>query len=273
MRYWTERVDTRERGCGMRISSAWLVPLATAIWAVWTWAHQHSLEREKERERVTALYLNPFLSACEDLQSRIYKLLELEGLPALRERYPDGSYAEETLYLIVRFFGWLSALNRYGPYTQDRTVTRCTVAIRRAFGTSGRGYPVGPFNFFAAEQKALGKLVMHSVEGEYGNEMDTISFYEFRDIVRSPHRFPESPAVKQTLETLREAKSAEDIAGRERLAEAQNHLVDLLTYLEGKEDYKIFAGNRKRCRLARKAKAEPVPLRKRRSASRRVARA
>jgi len=44
---------------------------------------------------MTALYINPFLSACEDLQSRIYKLLELDGLPKLRERYPDGGYMEK----------------------------------------------------------------------------------------------------------------------------------------------------------------------------------
>ena len=103
----------------------WLIPLAMGTWAVLTWAHGREQEREKQRMRITALYVNPFLSACEDLQSRIYKILELGGLDVLKERYPDGSYAEETLYLIVRYFGWSAAVNRYGPYTQgsdgDRT--------------------------------------------------------------------------------------------------------------------------------------------------------
>lgn len=231
----------------MRLSTAWLVPAATAIWAVLTWAHQHSLEREKERERITALYVNPFLSACEDLQSRIYKLLELDGLPALRDRYPDGSYAEETLYLVVRFFGWLTAVNRYGPYTQDPVVMRLATGVRRTFATSKTGYPVGPFNFLPAEQKALGKMVMHSVEDEYGHELDTMSYYEFRDLVRSPSRMPESDAVTQSLETLRNADTARDIGGRERLAETQHHLVDLLNYLEEKEGYSLFDGERLKC--------------------------
>ncbi len=231
----------------MAFPTAWLVPAATAVWAVWTWAHQHSLERDKERQRITALYVNPFLSACEDLQSRIYKLLELDGLTALRKRYPDGSYAEETLYLIVRFFGWLAAVTRYGPYTQDPVVTRLAVAVRRAFATSRQGYPVGAFNFFSAEQRALGKIVMHSVEGEYGHEMDTISYYEFREIVRSAERVANSVAVLQTLETLRNASTVEDIEGRERLAEAQHRLVDLLDYVERKEGYRLFAGKRKKC--------------------------
>jgi len=238
-----------------RFPTAWLVPAATAAWAVWTWAHEQSLERERERARITALYVNPFLSACEDLQSRIYKIIELEGLTTLRERYPDGAYAEETLYLIVRFFGWLAAVSRYGPYTQDAVMIKYSAAIRRAFATSNADRTVGPFNFFPAEQKALGKMVMHSMEGEYGHEMDTISYYEFREVIQSPYRMPESSAVTQTLETLRAAKCTEDIDGWERLAEAQNHLVDLLNYLESKEGYSYFPAKRKKCSSVRQVES------------------
>ncbi len=233
------------------IPTAWLIPAATAIWAVWTWAHENSLVRARERERMAALYVSPFLSACEDLQSRIFKILELDGLPSLRARYPDGSYAEETLYLIVRFFGWLAAVNRYGPYTQDPKVIRLASAVRRSFATSKNVNVVGPFNFFLTEQKALGKMVMHHMEGEYGHEMDTISYYEFRDVVNTPHRMPESPAVTQTILALKNAKRAEDIPGRERLAEAQYHLVELLNYIEKKEGYSLFIGERKKCRYLR----------------------
>lgn len=235
------------------IPTTWLVPLATAAWAVWTWAHSYALEQQRERARITALYVNPFLSACEDLQSRIYKIIELEGLTTLRERYPDGSYAEETLYLIVRFFGWLAAVSRYGPYTQDPVVIGHATAIRRAFATSSGHRRVGPFNFFPAEQKALGKLVMHNMEGEYGHEMDTISYYDFREILQSSYRRPASSAVAQTLETLHTAKATEDIEGWERLVEAQNHLVDLLNYLEEKEGYSYFPAERKKCRPSRDA--------------------
>ena len=66
-------------------------------------AQDREQERLKERARLAALYVNPFLSACEDLQSRIYHILALGGLRALRQRYPDGAYAAETLYLIVRY--------------------------------------------------------------------------------------------------------------------------------------------------------------------------
>jgi len=224
----------------------WLIPVATAAWAIWTWAHDHERERQRERARMAALYVSPFLSACEDLQSRIYKILELEGLRSLRERYPDGAYAEETLYLIVRFFGWSAAVSRYGPYTQDPEVVRLATAVRRAFATSGAKRPVGPFNFFLPEQKALGKMVMHSVEGEHGRELDTVSYYEFMEKLKSPP-LSESASVKQSVEALRNAQDAQEILGRDRLAEAQTYLVDLLTYLEGQEGYSLFAGERKKC--------------------------
>ena len=229
------------------IPATWLVPAATAAWAAWTWAHAHSLQREKERARITALYVYPFLSAYEDLQSRIYKILELDGLPGLGKRYPDGSHGEETLYTLVRFFGWMVAVNRYGPYTQHATVIRYSTAIRRAFATSSRDNKVGPFNFFAAEQKAPGKMVMQNMDGEFGPEMDTISYYEFRDCIRSPYRKPESSAVEQILETLHKAKHAKDIVGKERLILAQNHPADLLNYLEKKLGYSYFPATRKKC--------------------------
>jgi len=54
--------------------------------------------------------------------------------------------------------------------------------------------------------------------------------------------------VKQTLENLRNARSVDDIGGQDRLAEAQNHLVDLLEYLEEKEGYSLFIGEREKCR-------------------------
>lgn len=224
----------------------WLIPVATAAWAVWTWAHDHEKERQRERTRMAALYVSPFLSACEELQSRIYKVLELGGLDALRQRYPDGAYAEETLYLMVRFFGWSAAVNRYGPYTQDPEVIGLVTSIRRAFSTSSSKRPVGPFNFFIPEQKALGKIVMHSVEGEYGNELDTISFYDFKEKLSEPP-LSNSESVQQTLDVLRTAQGVQDIAGRERLADAQNHLVDLLIYLEASEGYSLFAGERAKC--------------------------
>jgi len=240
----------------------WLVPLAMGVWAVVTWAHGQERERDRERKRITALYVNPFLSACEDLQSRIYKILVLNGLDVLRERYPDGCYAEETMYLLVRYFGWLSAVSRHGPYTQDPVVIEHTRKVRRAFSTTTSGHPVGAFNIFVPEQKALGKIVMQTSEGEHGHEFDTISFYEFKEHLANPP-LGESHSIKQSLDALRNANNADDIPGRQRLAEAQSHIVDLLRYLEEREGYTLFEGKREKCVDIKKL-PDPVSMRMRR---------
>jgi hypothetical protein len=230
----------------ININMQWLIPLASAIWAVWTWAADHERDRKKERARIAALYVNPFLSACEDLQSRIYSVLELGGLGALRKRYPDGFYAEETLYLIVRCFGWMLAVERHGPYTQDPVMMRLASSVRSAFATASSAQQVGPFNFFHPEQKGLGKLVMTRVEGSDGVEPDTISCYEFKKRLASPP-LSDSEAVKETLEALRNADDAKTLPGSDRLMEVQNHLVELLAYVEKNEGYTLFRGERKKC--------------------------
>lgn len=224
----------------------WLIPVAMGLWAVWTWSHEHEQYRQKERTRMGALYVNPFISACEDLQSRIYNLLELDGLRSLRERYPDGSYAEETLYLIARYFGWAVTVHRHGPYAQNAVVMQLTEAVRRAFAIADSTHPVGPFNFFHAEQKALGKLVMVRMEGEHGVELDTLSYYAFKERLAAPP-LCESASVRESLEALRTTQDIGALTGRERLAEAQYHLVGLLQYLEPREGYCLFAGEREKC--------------------------
>ena len=150
------------------------------------WATDRERERATERARISALYVNPFLSSCEDLQSRIYSILELGGLDSLRKRYPDGSYADETLYLIVRYFGWAVAVERRGQYTQDPVVMPLGSAVRSAFSTAPSAQQVGPFNFFHPEQKAMGKLVMTTKQEQYGLEPDTISYHDFKKCLNTP---------------------------------------------------------------------------------------
>ena len=232
----------------ININMQWLMPLATAAWAVWTWASDREQERNKERERRSALYVNPYLSACEDLQSRIYSILELGGLSLLRKRFPDGSYAEETLYLVFRYFGWAVAVERHGEYTRDPVVMRLASTVRSAFSRAASVEQVGPFNFFQTEQKAMGKLVMTTVGGQYGVEPETISYQEFKKLLNSPP-MSESESLMETLEALRRADDAESLPGRDRLAKVQNHLVDLLDYIEGKVGYSVFFGKRKKCRI------------------------
>src|SRR5262245_42144823 len=224
----------------------WLISVAMGLWAVWTWSQTQEHELQSRRDRLAALFVNPFMSACEDLQSRIYNILQLGGLRTLRKRYPDGAYAEETLYLIVRYFGWAATLSRYSPYSKDPVVFRLSEAVRDAFATTGGAFSVGAFNFFHPEQKALGKMVMSRTQGQHGIELDTISSYRFKERLAHP-ALSNSQAVQQSLQALRDTENAEDLPGRNRLEKAQQHLVDLLNYLEAREGYRLFMGERKKC--------------------------
>jgi len=224
----------------------WLISVAMGLWAVWRWSQTQEDERQSRRDQLAALFVNPFMSACEDLQSRIYSILELGGLHTLRKRYPDGTYAEDTLYLIVRYFAWAATLSRYSPYSKDPVAFRLAEAVRDAFATTGVGFPVGAFNFFHPEQKALGKIVMGRTPGQHGIELDTISTYKFKERLALP-ALSNSQSVQQTLQALRDTENAEDLPGRNRLEKAQHHLVDLLNYLEEQEGYRLFVGERKKC--------------------------
>jgi hypothetical protein len=135
-------------------------------------------------------------------------------------------------------------MHRYGTHTQDPEVIRLTEAVHNAFATPK--YTVGAFTFFRPEQKALGKLVMHRFEGQFGVELDTIPYYTFQKQLLSPP-LSDSEAVKQTLEALRKATHGKNLEGWQRLVEAQKYLVDLLTYLEAKEGFTLFPGERLKC--------------------------
>jgi len=113
---------------------------------------------------------------------------------------------------------------------------------------------VGAFNFFHPEQKALGKMVMSRTPGQHGAELDTISSYKFRERLALP-ALSNSRSVQQSLEALRNAEDAENLPGRNRLEKAQHHLVDLLNYLEDREGYRLFAGERKKCSSPRERSA------------------
>ncbi|MCP3870545.1 MAG: hypothetical protein GY703_21120 [Gammaproteobacteria bacterium] len=228
------------------VPGQWLVAALTGAWGIWTWAHGQEQERQRKRAVEAALFVRPFLAACEDLQSRIYNIVDGTGLKTLRERYPDGSYAEETLYLLVRYLGWVTALQRYGPYTDDATAIRLATAVTGALSIADSDNPVGPFNIFQPEQRALGKMVIRRVRGQYGIELDTISYYEFKDRLKAPP-LSESESINQSLDALRTAVDAASMSGSGRLGGVQRNLAVLLGYLEAREGYSLFEGERKHC--------------------------
>jgi hypothetical protein len=107
--------------------------LAATLWSVWTWSEEQQKERQLKRDQEAALYVNPFLLATEDLQLRLYRILEEDELALYKKEYPDqyefGSPAAmRILYPLSQYFGWAHHTSRYGPYTRD---ARVLTAVRR----------------------------------------------------------------------------------------------------------------------------------------------
>lgn len=223
--------------------------VVTAIWTFMKWRGQREKElqsqeeeRKRQRRRWAALYVNPFLIACQELQSRMYNLMAQNALPRLRDRHPDGSYAEEILYLIAQYFAWERCIYRYSPYAQDETVILLTEKIRDALASSAPG--IGPFCFFRTEQRGLGQMVLERHAGEFGPEFDTIPLQEFRQRLQEPV-YAEQSSIAETLNALRNAKSIKDFDATisRRLATLQSLLVELLAYMENREGITLFASD------------------------------
>jgi hypothetical protein len=223
-----------------------IAAIITIMWAVIVWRKQRNKELDEERKRLSALYINPFMMSCEELQSRLYNILKLNGLNVLKERQPDGSYAEETVYLILNYFGWVNCIYRYGPYAQNNNVIDKIKKIRKLFGTGY--YGIGAFYFPRHHQTALGKSITRRVHGEFAFEFDPLSLYEFREKLTHPV-FRENKYIDDTIEGIRNA--AERLEGlepkeRERLAQIQCNLINLLEYLEGELKFSLSVGKRDR---------------------------
>jgi hypothetical protein len=225
----------------------------TALWTLKKWREQRDKEfqerekeRQQERKRLYALYVNPFLLACEELQSRLYNILAKEGLVALNTRSPDGSYAEETLYLVVQHFGWQRCVYRY---YHDPKIIQLLEQIRDAFATDR--YNVGAFCFHRPHQRSLGELIMLRTEGEYGFEFETKGYNEFLKLLAAPE-LQHMGAIQQTLTTLRSAKQFRDLPSdvSRRLVRIQRLLVELLNYIEEKENISFFYSEKQQRRSA-----------------------
>jgi hypothetical protein len=241
-----------------------MVAVGTGIWAVFTWVHQRRKDRSAERQRMAALYVHPFLFAAEELQSRLYNILELRGLEPLMDPANPHPFAEETLYLVAQYFGWERAILRHGPYTGDATVIKLTRAIRQDFATDSLG---SDLRIFHPEQSAIAQAMMRRVPGQLGQELEVMPSQEFRRALRPPasrrtvagwlDRSPQPSetssladieSLRRAINTLAATKDPNSPPGARRLARVQGHLVALLAYLERKERLRLFDGERRTAR-------------------------
>ena len=223
----------------LKLAAAFAASLVAIMIAVFGWYWQKRNELQAADKKAAALYVNPFLAACNDFQGRIYNILMLNGLSILHEQQPQGEYAPWTLYLVAQYFGWVGLVRRYTHYGQDQKFIELTEKIRNAFASES---PWGntPFRFGRPEQSALGQSVIVPRSGEFGSEFDSLPVYQFQAKLVGEPGFADSTTITATLEALKTATRSEMLRGHGRIALIQSLLVDLLTYVEDEEGFTVF---------------------------------
>ncbi|HET6514269.1 MAG TPA: hypothetical protein VFG09_03855 [Thermodesulfovibrionales bacterium] len=235
-----------------------LSALAAGVWSVLTWSGEQQRERRLKRDQEAALFVNSFMLSTEELQARLYSILEEGELAFYKKEYP-GKYdvgspaAIEILYRLGQYFGWARLIYRYGPYTRDSRVIELTRRIAKAW--ESRSFPGDAFRCSLDERSSLGAAVVRRV-GEVTAVLpvfESIPFFQFAQEVSDElnKRAPlyRSAAVRRTLEAIDRADRVEAMEGHERLAVLQNLLVELLAYLENREGFSVSIGERRKARV------------------------
>ena len=236
-----------------------LSALAASVWSVWTWREEQQKERQIKRDQESALFVNSLILAAEELQMRLYSMLEGDELAFYKKEYPEkydfGSpYAVEILYRFSQYFGWAQRNYRYGPYTNDPRVIELIRMIGETFENRSK-FPGDAFRFTIDERVSLGGAVVRRIGDETAliPTFESITLFDFQEEIsnKSSKHTPlyQSRAIRSTLAAIDRADRPEALEGLERLAVLQNLLVDLLTYLEGVEGFRVSIGARRRARL------------------------
>lgn len=233
--------------------AAWIGPVlgiaAAAVSGVFAWISKHAESRSAARERqrdVLKQSIEPLLYAASDLQSRIYNILRQDFLEAYRnssvDRWRDNT-VEYTCFLFAQYFGWAEATRQAALFresndlvtgtrtTRELTPVSIAAVIRGVSDALRTDSPGSDFMLFSGEQHAIGEL-MFSWDVVGGARYPTVMRYAtFAERFRNEEAF--RGWFRGIVEPLE--KGLSDVA-RERLADVQNHLVDLMDLLDPDHD-------------------------------------
>jgi len=236
-----------------------LSAVTAAVWSIWTWREDQEKERKIKRDQESAVFVNSFIQALEELHSRLYGVLERDELTISKKEYPEqyefGSpFAIEILYRLSKSFGWTYRCFRYGPYTHDAAVIELVRKMSETLENRSQ-FAGDAFRFTYEERVALGEAVVRRTGDVIGSIpiFESITLFHFQEEIHDDKskraQVYRSGSVRHTLAAIDKADHPEVLEGGDRLAVLQNLLVDLLTYLEDVEGYSVSYEKRKRARL------------------------
>lgn len=188
-------------------------------------------------EDVVSHYRDPLLSAAFELQSRIYNFV-LRGFAGYLRGGDEGekSYAvSSTLFVIGQYLAWTEALRRgvqfldLGDVERSRELADRLEDIRAAFSTDT--FLHGPFRIFRSEQRAIGELMLEPTVAAQSDEVpwQCIGYAAFCSRLEQDQTFASWFA---RLDRDVRALAASRTIDEGRLATLQNHLMDLVDFLD-----------------------------------------
>lgn len=242
--------------------------MAAAAWSVWLWQSEQQKTRELKRDEMSAQYVNTFIVVTQELQRKLFRILEEDELARYKLKYaqpvePASPMAIDLLYHLSGFFGWGLMTFRFGPYTRDSKMISMLAQTGEILESRSR-FPGDAFCFTLADRMELGQSVLRRVgETSSGPTFVTIPRFKFEQEIKDEQsewaKLFRSDQVRCTLAAIDRAVAGERLEGRERLAAFQNLLVDLVSYLEHQEGFRISLGERRRATV-QKSHAEVVSL-------------
>lgn len=234
------------------VGATLLIALGGASWTLWTWRSQRRSEQASRRDAEDFRYLNPFLIAADDLQSRIFNIVKRNGLETRPAGEEKGRAALELIHLIARYFAWVQLILRFTSFARDPAVLAHVLEVRHRFASNSKAYSVtDPWCLFRPHQTALGQLSTRWYEAV--GFADTISIIEFEDLVRQDE-LAQRLGIQRALTSF-DGNQIENRASAERLGDIQTILVCLLEKSEEeltrrlKRRFTYFTGAGSRHRL------------------------
>lgn len=199
-----------------------------------------SEQRRLDKEQVTARYREPLAHAVNDLQSRLYNILQQRFLEEFFDKGDDRSQSyvvNNTVFLIAQYFAWTEIVRRdiqyidLGHDQQTGRLARLRDEVYTLFQTDELGRVL---RVFAGEQRAIGERMVQV--GPRG--LECIGYGAFLDRTQAGI----DDLTRALMADVRALHVSLPLA-RPRLIALQHALINLLEFLD--PDYIRFPKDRR----------------------------
>lgn len=210
-----------------------LVGLAGGLIALYAPDWKAQRDRRRQVEELEARYSDSLRRAADDLQSRLFNIVEQGFLYYLQGGTDKDQFHAEvsTIWLVGQYFGWVHLLRRdahslaLGGVTRGRQLLHLLDRIDALFASDRFGLP---FRLWRAQQSALGELMIVERKTDDVSRFDCLGYASFVDNL-------DDDRFRRWFEPLRMDLAELQSGGStfERLAHLQNALLDLTEFLYG----------------------------------------